>query len=373
MKRLLVCFLAVGLFAFGAKPKRKLKNVDPIAGTVNSVSVVTGNGMRAIVANPTTNPAITLYTTVSGVVTSNGTAFSAAPTTGTGAVVLTQSPTITGNALFNMTQLSEQASPASYPSILTDFLYFKSNHNLYQMNPSGSEVQISGAGTGITSINSDTTAAQTLSVGTTGTNFAVVDGGGGSHTFNLPDASSTARGVVNTTTQTFNGNKTVAGSFTTTGTISGPAFVANIGPNVPVFTNSSSQLVAASTTGTGNAVLATTPTLSSPILVTPTGFIEEFTGHIVAPANYTYILDQSAAYAYTINTLIAQTSAGTATAEIAIGGTAVTGISALSLSSTPATGTATALRSVSIGNQVTLIVSNVSSAADLSFTLKYTR
>lgn len=47
-------------------------------GTVTSVSVVSANGLAGTVANPTTTPAITLSTTVSGIVKGNGTALSAA-------------------------------------------------------------------------------------------------------------------------------------------------------------------------------------------------------------------------------------------------------------------------------------------------------
>jgi hypothetical protein len=65
-----------------------------------------------------------------------------------------------------------------------------------------------GAGGGITSINSDSTAAQSLSVGTSGTDVNISDGGSGAHMINVPSASATARGVVNTTAQTFLGNKT---------------------------------------------------------------------------------------------------------------------------------------------------------------------
>lgn len=59
----------------------------------------------------------------------------------------------------------------------------------------------------LTSINTDTTAAQTLTVGTTGTDFAIVDNGVGGHAFNLPSASATARGVITTGTQTLAGVK----------------------------------------------------------------------------------------------------------------------------------------------------------------------
>jgi hypothetical protein len=52
-----------------------------------------------------------------------------------------------------------------------------------------------------------TSTTQVLAVGTTGNNFAVVSTGN-THTFNLPDASATARGVLNTGTQSINGVKT---------------------------------------------------------------------------------------------------------------------------------------------------------------------
>jgi len=60
------------------------------SGTVTSVSVVTANGFAGSVANPTTTPAITLTTTITGILKGNGTAISAAsdgtdylsPTTG---------------------------------------------------------------------------------------------------------------------------------------------------------------------------------------------------------------------------------------------------------------------------------------------------
>ncbi len=50
----------------------------PGAGTVTSVSVSSANGFAGTVANPTSTPAITLSTTVTGILKGNGTAISAA-------------------------------------------------------------------------------------------------------------------------------------------------------------------------------------------------------------------------------------------------------------------------------------------------------
>lgn len=64
-----------------------------------------------------------------------------------------------------------------------------------------------GASGGITSINALTSATQVLTTGTDGSNFGV-NSTGNIHTFNLPDASAIARGVLNTGAQNINGVKT---------------------------------------------------------------------------------------------------------------------------------------------------------------------
>jgi hypothetical protein len=73
------------------------------------------------------------------------------------------------------------------------------------------------AGTGITAINSLTGSAQTLGVGTSGTDFAV-SSSGTAHTLNLPTASATNRGALSTTDwSTFNGKVTSPWAFRLSG------------------------------------------------------------------------------------------------------------------------------------------------------------
>lgn len=69
------------------------------AGSVTSVSVVSANGFAGTVATATTTPAITLTTTVTGILQGNGTTISAATTTGSGSLVLATSPTLVTPAL----------------------------------------------------------------------------------------------------------------------------------------------------------------------------------------------------------------------------------------------------------------------------------
>ena len=70
---------------------------------------------------------------------------------------------------------------------------------------------------GIISINGLTTSTQTFDIATTGTNFTIASSGT-THTFSIPDASATARGVVTTGAQTIAGDKTFTGILRNTGT-----------------------------------------------------------------------------------------------------------------------------------------------------------
>lgn len=72
---------------------------------VTTVSVTTANGFAGSVANATTTPAITVSTTVTGILSGNGTAVSAASTVGSGAIVLATSPSLSTPALGTPTAL----------------------------------------------------------------------------------------------------------------------------------------------------------------------------------------------------------------------------------------------------------------------------
>ena len=63
-------------------------------------------------------------------------------------------------------------------------------------------------GMGIQTLNTLASTSQTLAVGTTGTDFAI-SSSSSTHTFNIPDASATARGVITTGVQTITGTKTI--------------------------------------------------------------------------------------------------------------------------------------------------------------------
>ena len=74
--------------------------------------------------------------------------------------------------------------------------------------------------------------------------------------------------------------------------------------------------------------------------------------------------------AFTINSLKVAVDSGSCTIDVEINGTGVTGMTNLSVTSTPLTATATALNSVSVDDEVTIVISNNSSAIGFGLTLQ---
>lgn len=99
-------------------------------------------------------------------------------------------------------------------STFLKFAYPTHNNNLYLPNKSGTLAtldDITGGG-GIGSLNGLTDASQTFATGTSGSDFNI-SSASGIHTFNIPDASASNRGLITTNPQDIAGLKT----FTSTG------------------------------------------------------------------------------------------------------------------------------------------------------------
>jgi hypothetical protein len=94
---------------------------------------------------------------------------------------------------------------------------------------------------------------------------------------------------------------------------------------------------------------------------------------IEAPTAKTYTLVYKSEIAFTVNELIAATTSGTVTLDVKINGTSITGLSAVAVSSTPSTTTATAANTIAAGDTLTVVATSPSSPVDLVLTLKLTR
>lgn len=99
---------------------------------------------------------------------------------------------------------------------------------------------------------------------------------------------------------------------------------------------------------------------------------DSYSGQVEIPTSKSYILEEYAAASGTINSLRVKLSAGTCTVAVKINGTDVTGLSAVSVTTTQSGTNATAANTFSAGDRITLVVTSPSSAADLSFSLKVT-
>jgi hypothetical protein len=140
--------------------------------------------------------------------------------------------------------------------------------------PGGGIQTVPYAGGGITSLGSQTGATQTFATGTTGTDFNITSESN-THTFNIPDASATARGLINTGDQTFTGNKTFsqAGQSNVTLKVEGP-----LNPNLELkstsVTGETWKILGVGDDGTLQISISGGANAGNKVLITPVGTLE---------------------------------------------------------------------------------------------------
>lgn len=121
---------------------------------------------------------------------------------------------------------------ASFPTPGTSGVIYvdEATTDLYIWNGS-SYIVVSSGSSGITSLNSLIDSSQTFATGTSGSNFNI-SSAGGTHTFNIPTASATNRGLLSSIDWTTFNNKQSPITLTTTGTSGAATFIGNV-LNIP--------------------------------------------------------------------------------------------------------------------------------------------
>jgi len=264
----------------------------PSSGTVTKASVVSANGFAGTVATDTTTPAITLTTSITGLLKGDGTAISAA-TSGTDYVV--PSGSITGNAATVTTNadltgvITSKGNATSIASQTGTGTKFVVDTSPTLVTPdigaaTGTSLTLSGDLTvnGTTTTISSTTLAvgdKNIVLASASTTDAGADGGGitlkgaTDHTFNWIDATDawTSSDHINLASgKSFYINGTAVLSATALG--NGISVTATTNANLTgVITSVGNATSIASQTGTGSKfVMDTSPTLITPVLGTPT-------------------------------------------------------------------------------------------------------
>lgn len=186
------------------------------AGTVTTVSVVSANGFAGSVANPTTTPAITISTSITGLLKGNGTAISAA------------------------VAATDYVAPGA---ATTSGLTMSTARLLGRTTAGTGAIEQITVGSGLS-----------LAAGT----LTATGSGGTVTTVSVVSANGFAGSVANATTTP---------AITITTSITG------------ILSGNGTAISAATTTGSGSVVLATSPTLVTPLLGTPTsGVLTNCTG-----------------------------------------------------------------------------------------------
>jgi len=125
-------------------------------GSVTSVSIASANGFSGTIANPTIAPTITLTTTATGILQGNGSAISAASTTGSGSVVEANSPVITTPTINGLQYGSTSASVSAAGTTQGTATALTSAYNVVTTVASGAGVILpvpSAAGASVSVVN----------------------------------------------------------------------------------------------------------------------------------------------------------------------------------------------------------------------------
>jgi hypothetical protein len=315
-----------------------LASTTGASGTVQTVSVVSANGFTGTVANPTTTPAITLTTSITGVLKGNGTAISAAvsgtdyapATSGTSILYGNGSGgfsnvTIGSGISFAGGTLAATGSGGTVTSVAASVPAFLSitgspitSSGTLAISYSGTALPVANGGTGLTS----TPANGQLDIGngtgftrstlTAGTNITITNAAGGI------TIAATGGGTVTSVAQSFTGGLiSVAGSpITSSGTLA--LTVAGTSGGIPYFSSASTWATSAALTqygvvyggGAGATPVATAAGTTGQVLTATTGGAPTW----ASPSGGSSYTAKTSAYTAAVgDSILADTSSGSFT------------------------------------------------------------